>query len=54
MLCSKFDLRNYSGADLNSFVENASKEAAWGELWSDFIELVHFELAYKHSKASLK
>lgn len=54
ILCEKFDLRNYSGADLNSFVENASKEAAWGIQNSDFIEMVHFELAYKHSKASLK
>jgi hypothetical protein len=30
VLVDNFDLKNYSGADLNSFVETAAREAAWG------------------------
>lgn len=27
---NKFDLKNYSGADINAFIETATREAAWG------------------------
>ena len=36
-LVGRFDLRNYSGADINSFIENATREAAWGDSKSDLV-----------------
>jgi SpoVK/Ycf46/Vps4 family AAA+-type ATPase len=30
LLIERFGLINYSGADINSFVETATREAAWG------------------------
>ncbi len=46
-------MTNYSGADINSFVETATREAAWGPKKADLVDWTHFEESYKQSKASL-
>ena len=49
-----FDLRNFTGADLNAFVEAAARNAAWKENNGDLISLEDFKEAIKGCKSSLK
>lgn len=50
----KFDLNNYTGADLNAFVESAARNAAWKETQNEKITINDFHEAFKQCKPSLK
>lgn len=48
-----FDLTNFSGADLNGFVEAAARNAAWNGEFKEFIGLQDFKEGIKKIKASI-
>lgn len=49
-----FNLNNWTGADLQAFVEGAARNAAWKNFESELIQMQDFIEAYKNSKPSLK
>ena len=50
---NKYELKNYSGADLNALVEAAARNAAWGDEGRHEINTSDFEHAVKNSKPSM-
>ncbi len=52
-LVKKFNLNNFSGADLNALVEAAARNAAWTEVPKEYIDMEDFVVAYRSAKPSI-
>lgn len=52
-LVEKFNLINFSGADLNAFVEAAARNAAWSDIQKERIGMDDFIQAYQSAKSSI-
>lgn len=52
-LIGEFDFHNFSGADLNAFVEASARAAAWGAQGKQVIDETDFRKGYQESKPSI-